>query len=128
MVRWQKLHSFGGCLALGLRVRQPANVCNAGSHRNSFFCAVGCFNFFIAMACVSACQADLPRSRVKVMILSACQNVWSSQLFMFLVVCLMLLGSSIRLPLTVCGFAKKRISEHKTVNIPQKLMRGRMFN
>ncbi len=30
--------------------------------------------------------------------------------------------------LTVCGFAKKRISEHKTVNIPQKLMRSRMFN
>ena len=27
-----------------------------------------------------------------------------------------------------CGFAKKRISELKTVSIPQKLMRGRMLN
>jgi hypothetical protein len=32
------------------------------------------------------------------------------------------------LPLTFCGFAKKRISELKTVNTPQNLMRGRMFN
>ena len=34
----------------------------------------------------------------------------------------------IRLQLTFCGFAKKRISELKTFNIAQKLMRGRMFN
>ena len=30
--------------------------------------------------------------------------------------------------ITFCGFAKKRISEYKTVKIAQKFMRGRMFN
>ncbi|MCO6462901.1 MAG: hypothetical protein J5I52_02010, partial [Saprospiraceae bacterium] len=29
---------------------------------------------------------------------------------------------------TFCGLAQWRISEHKTVNKPQKLMRGKMFN
>jgi hypothetical protein len=30
--------------------------------------------------------------------------------------------------LTVRGLAQWQISEHKTVNTPQKMMRGRMFN
>jgi hypothetical protein len=36
--------------------------------------------------------------------------------------------SFLRLLPTVSGFAFGRVSEHKTVNTPQKLMRGRMFN
>jgi hypothetical protein len=32
------------------------------------------------------------------------------------------------LRLTFSGFAFWRVLEHKTVNAPQKLMRGRMFN
>jgi len=35
---------------------------------------------------------------------------------------------SAKLPPTVWRLAQWRISEHKTVNTPQKLMRGRMFN
>ncbi len=38
------------------------------------------------------------------------------------------LFGAVALPLTVWRLAQWRISEHKTVNTPQKLMRGRMFN
>ena len=41
---------------------------------------------------------------------------------------LMLARSLVALGITVGGFAKKRISELKTVNIAQNMMRGRMFN
>ena len=37
-------------------------------------------------------------------------------------------GCSIGLHLTFWRLAQWRNSEHKTVNTPQKLMRGRMFN
>jgi hypothetical protein len=38
------------------------------------------------------------------------------------------LGRLIALVIMFSGFVFGRVSEHKTVNIPQKLMRGRMFN
>ena len=59
--------------------------------------------------------------------LFVCLSKW----FTFLVrpsVTVRLHGRLLRLLLTFCGFAKKRISELKTFNIAQKLMRGRMFN
>ena len=40
----------------------------------------------------------------------------------------MLYGRLLNLLPTVWRLAQWRISEHKTVNTPQKLMRGRMFN
>ena len=47
---------------------------------------------------------------------------------MYVIVCLIVVVVVLPLPLTFWRLAQWRISEHKTVNTPQKLMRGRMFN
>jgi hypothetical protein len=54
-----------------------------------------------------------------------CQN---GLLFLFIVVSLLLSGRPLHLLPTFWRLAQWRISEYKTVNTPQKLMRGRMFN
>jgi hypothetical protein len=65
LVRWQKLLTYSYIFMVF--VNAPHFI----------FCGVGCFNFFIALACVSACQANVSRSRVVVMYISNCQNSFS---------------------------------------------------